>query len=125
MGPHSTFQQTILRVSDAGLFGRPVIITSSNYRFLVAEQLAETGVEADILLEPARWDSGPALAAGTESVRRQNPESIVVALAADHLVLDVAAFTTACRDAMAVARIGKIVTSRSTKATAIRSSGSC
>src|SRR6478672_4705383 len=80
MGPHSTFQQTVLRVSDASLFGRPIIITSSNYRFLVAEQLAETGVEGDILLEPARRDSGPALAAGTAFARRLNSGSIIVAL---------------------------------------------
>ena len=63
-GPHSTFQETMLRVSDPALFDRPIVITNGNYRFLVAEQLAEIGVEADILLEPMRRDSGPAIAAG-------------------------------------------------------------
>ena len=33
------------------------------YRFLVAEQLAAIGSEADILHEPVRRDSGPAIAA--------------------------------------------------------------
>jgi len=63
-GHFSTFQDTVRRVSDSTLFGRPIIITNSQYRFLVAEQLADIGMEADILLEPARRDSGPAIAAG-------------------------------------------------------------
>jgi mannose-1-phosphate guanylyltransferase len=53
-GKHSTFQNTLLRVADPALFGRPIIITNGQYRFLVAEQLAEIGIEADILLEPMR-----------------------------------------------------------------------
>jgi mannose-1-phosphate guanylyltransferase len=59
-GAHSTFQDTIHRVLDPALFDRPIIITNAQYRFLVAEQLAEIGAEADILLEPVRRDSGPA-----------------------------------------------------------------
>src|ERR1700749_5051757 len=63
-GKRSTFQDTVLRVSDAGLFERPIVITNAAYRFMVLEQLAEIGLEADILLEPVRRDSGPAIAAG-------------------------------------------------------------
>src|ERR1700727_97650 len=63
-GARSTFQDTILRVSDATLFERPIIITNAAYRFMVMEQLAEIGREADVLLEPVRRDSGPAIAAG-------------------------------------------------------------
>jgi mannose-1-phosphate guanylyltransferase/mannose-6-phosphate isomerase len=63
-GRHSTFQETLRRVSDPALFGRPIIITNARYRFLVAEQLAAIAVKADILLEPVRRDSGPAILAG-------------------------------------------------------------
>src|SRR6201985_20530 len=63
-GPRSTFQDTLLRVSDPALFARPIVITNAAYRFMVLEQLAEIGIEADVLLEPARRDSGPAIAAG-------------------------------------------------------------
>src|SRR3979409_2433566 len=58
-GPRSTFQDTILRVSDATLFERPIVITNTAYRFMVLEQLAEIGLEADILLEPMRRGFGP------------------------------------------------------------------
>src|SRR6201991_1822336 len=63
-GVRSTFQDTILRVSDATLFERPIVITNTAYRFMVLEQLAEIGHEADVLLEPMHRDSGPAIAAG-------------------------------------------------------------
>ena len=46
-GPLSTFQETIRRVSDPALFGRPIIVTNGQYRFLVAEQLAAIGAEAE------------------------------------------------------------------------------
>ena len=45
-GPLSTFQETIRRVSDPALFGRPVIVTNAQYRFLVAEQLAAIGARS-------------------------------------------------------------------------------
>src|SRR5271170_3287053 len=65
-GPLSTFQETVRRVGDPALFGRPVIVTNGQYRFVVAEQLAAIGAEADILLEPVRRDSGLAIAAGAD-----------------------------------------------------------
>src|ERR1700687_5135842 len=63
-GTRSRFQDTILRVSAVALFERPIRITNNSSRFMVAEQLAEIAFEADILLEPMRRDSGPAIAAG-------------------------------------------------------------
>src|SRR4029078_6850725 len=69
-GARSTFQDTLLRVSDADLFERPVIITNNAYRFMVLEQLAEIGIEADVLLAQMRRDSGPAIAAGATFRRR-------------------------------------------------------
>jgi mannose-1-phosphate guanylyltransferase/mannose-6-phosphate isomerase len=63
-GARSTFQDTLIRVSDENLFERPIVITNATYRFTVLEQLAEIGIPADVLLEPMRRDSGPAIAAG-------------------------------------------------------------
>ncbi|WP_244612318.1 sugar phosphate nucleotidyltransferase, partial [Methylobacterium gnaphalii] len=53
----STFQTTTRRVSDEKTFGRPIIITHVDARFIVAEQLAQSGVAAEIVLEPSRQDS--------------------------------------------------------------------
>jgi mannose-1-phosphate guanylyltransferase/mannose-6-phosphate isomerase len=109
-GARSTFQDTLLRVSDAGLFERPVIITNNAYRFMVLEQLAEIGLEADVLLEPMRRDSGPAIAAGAAFALAREADAVVLALAADHVVRDNAAFLAACRQGLAAASSGRIVT---------------
>jgi len=81
-GARSTFQDTLLRVSDATLFERPVVITNNAYRFMVLEQLAEIGIEADVLLEPMRRDSGPAIAAG--AVPREPPFADIAAAIRRH-----------------------------------------
>lgn len=109
-GPHSTFQDTLRRVSDPALFERPIVVTNAAYRFMVLEQLAEIGLEADILLEPARRDSGPAIAAGAAFAQMRNSEAVVLALAADHVVRDTEAFVSACRQGLAAANGGRIVT---------------
>ena len=96
-GAHSTFQDTINRVLDPALFARPIIVTNAQYRFLVAEQLAEIGAAADILLEPVRRDSGPAIAGGAAYAVKRADNPIVVALAADHVISDPASFVKACR----------------------------
>jgi mannose-1-phosphate guanylyltransferase / mannose-6-phosphate isomerase len=109
-GKRSTFQDTLLRVSDATLFDRPVIITNAAYRFMVLEQLAEIGAEADVLLESMRRDSGPAIAAGSAFAQTRDSEAVMLALAADHVVRDTAAFLIACREGLAAAESGRIVT---------------
>jgi mannose-1-phosphate guanylyltransferase/mannose-6-phosphate isomerase len=109
-GPRSTFQDTILRVSEAALFDRPIVITNAAYRFMVVEQLVEIGFEADILLEATRRDSGPAIAAGAAFAKTRSEDAVVLALAADHVVRDNEAFVAACREALAAAEGGRIVT---------------
>jgi mannose-1-phosphate guanylyltransferase / mannose-6-phosphate isomerase len=109
-GAHSTFQNTIIRVADPTLFERPIVITNKAYRFMVLEQLAELGVQADVLLEPARRESGPAIAAGAAFAQTRDQQAIILALAADHVVRDTPAFLSACREALAAAQAGRIVT---------------
>src|SRR5437762_7513332 len=109
-GTRSTFQDTIARVSDPSLFEQPIIITNAAYRFMVLEQLAEIGAKADVLLEPMRRDSGPAIAAGSAFAQTRDSEAVVLALAADHVVRDTGAFLAACREGLKAAESGRIVT---------------
>src|SRR3954451_19677048 len=78
-GARSTFQDTLLRVSDSALFDRPIVITNASYRFMVLEQLAEIGIEGDVILEPMRRDSGRAIAAGAAFAQARASEAIVLA----------------------------------------------
>ena len=75
VGERSTFQQTLAARCRPGLFARPIVITNADFRFIVAEQLREIGIEADIVLEPARRDSGPAVAVAAALAARARPDS--------------------------------------------------
>ncbi|TMJ62937.1 MAG: mannose-1-phosphate guanylyltransferase, partial [Alphaproteobacteria bacterium] len=109
-GARSTFQNTLVRVSDPTLFERPIVVTNKAYRFMVLEQLGEIGIEADVLLEPMRRDSGPAIAAGAAFAQARDEDATVLALAADHVVHDTPAFLAACRQGLVAAQAGQIVT---------------
>jgi mannose-1-phosphate guanylyltransferase / mannose-6-phosphate isomerase len=110
VGPESTFQQVLARVSDRELFGRPIVITKADFRFVVAEQLRECGIEADIVLEPMRRDSGPAVTVAAVLAAERERDALVLVLAADHVIRKPDAFRAACRSAAAAAAEGRIVT---------------
>jgi mannose-1-phosphate guanylyltransferase/mannose-6-phosphate isomerase len=92
------------------LFERPIVITNAAYRFMVLEQLAEIGIEGDVLLEPMRRDSAPAIAAGAAFAQVRDKDALLLALAADHVVRDTPAFIAACRQGLVAAETGRIVT---------------
>ena len=59
----SSLQQAVQRVAAKDVFARPIIMTIEPYRFLVRQQLEEIGCDAEIVIEPERRDSGPAILA--------------------------------------------------------------
>src|SRR5262249_37901638 len=75
VGHGSTFQQVLARISHPDLFARPIVITNADFRFVVAEQLRERGVEADIVLEPMRRDSGLAVAVSALLAAERNRDA--------------------------------------------------
>ena len=96
IGDKSTYQETLLRVRDA-MFAPPIVITGPNFHFFARRQAEEIGVDATIVIEPMRRDSGPAIAAATMVASRRDPKAVVLALAADHIIPDVDAFRATCR----------------------------
>jgi mannose-1-phosphate guanylyltransferase/mannose-6-phosphate isomerase len=110
LGDRSTFQETLLRVKEATLFGKPLVVTNRAHRFLAEQQLREIGIEAEMLLEPTARDSGPAIIAASLYLDETSPGTLALVLAADHLVRDVPAFLDAVRGGLDAARAGRIVT---------------
>jgi mannose-1-phosphate guanylyltransferase / mannose-6-phosphate isomerase len=110
VGKDSTFQQVLERIADPELFGRPIVITNTDFRFVVAEQLRESDVEADIVLEPMRRDSGPAVAVSAVLAAARDRDALVLVLAADHVIRKPDEFRAACQRAAAAAAEGRIVT---------------
>jgi mannose-1-phosphate guanylyltransferase/mannose-6-phosphate isomerase len=109
-GTESTFKQVLARISDRDLFARPIVITNADFRFVVAEQLRERGIEADIVLEPMPRDSGPAVAVAAVLAAGRDRDALVLVLAADHVIRNADAFRDACRHAAGAAAEGRIVT---------------
>jgi mannose-1-phosphate guanylyltransferase/mannose-6-phosphate isomerase len=109
LGKQSTFQQTLMRVGDRSLFGKPVIATNGAYRFMAEQQAREIGFEIDILVEPARRDSGPAMGAAAAYCKNLGAKA-VLALASDHLVIGAEEFLAGCREGLVAVDRGGIVT---------------
>jgi len=109
VGDRSTYQETLLRVQDP-MFAPPIVITGPNFHFFARRQAEEVGVEATVVVEPMRRDSGPAIAAATAIAAIRDPQAVVLALAADHIILDVEAFRATCLAGRAAAEAGRIVT---------------
>ena len=109
VGDRSTYQETLLRVRDP-MFAPPIVITGPNFHFFARRQAEEVGVDATVVIEPIRRDSGPAIAAATAIAALRDPQAVVLALAADHIILDVEGFRATCLAGRAAAEAGRIVT---------------
>ena len=109
IGDKSTYQETLLRVQDS-MFAPPIVITGPNFHFFARRQAEEIGIDATIIIEPVRRDSGPAIAAATMAASRRDPKAVVLALAADHMIPDADAFRATCRAGLVAAEAGRIVT---------------
>jgi mannose-1-phosphate guanylyltransferase / mannose-6-phosphate isomerase len=106
----SSFQQVLERIGDPQTFGRPIIVTHSDFRFAVAEQVQKSGIQADIILEPISRDSGPAICVASEIAHRRDANSLLLVLAADHIIRDADKFRESCYAARAIAASGLLVT---------------
>jgi mannose-1-phosphate guanylyltransferase/mannose-6-phosphate isomerase len=110
VGERSTYQDTLLRVADDAQFTAPIVITGSDFRFFARRQAESLGIDATVVIEPMRRDSGPALAAAAALAKSRDPDAIALALAADHVILDVDEFRATCRAGLKAAEAGRIVT---------------
>ncbi len=108
-GERSTYQETLLRVADP-MFAAPIVITGPDFHFFARRQAEDVGVEATVVIEPLRRDSGPAVAAAAAVASRQDPKAVVLALAADHVILDLEKFRATCSAGLPAAEAGHIVT---------------
>ena len=82
----SLFQQTLQRVSDPELYLPPIIVTNSDFRFLVAEQARAINIKlSNILLEPVGRNTTPAIvAAAVFAIRNHGENCTIHVMASDH-----------------------------------------
>jgi len=118
VGERSLLQQTVLRVvGDAGAddggdtgFAPPLIIANEEHRFIIAEQLRGIGAEADALvLEPVGRNTAPAACVAALRLAASEPDALMLVMASDHVITDLAAFHAAIGRAAAAGRAGRLV----------------
>lgn len=109
LGAQTLFQAAVLRTAGQG-FAPPLVVTHSDFRFIVAEQLAALGITAGaVVLEPAPRNTAPAVLAAALMQAQTDPEALMLIAPSDHAIPDTAAFHAAIQTAVADAREGRIV----------------
>lgn len=89
---------------------KPIVIGANDHRFLIAEDLTQLNVQADILLEPIPRNSCAAVVAGCLQAMERDKESIVLVLAADHAIKNEAGFKASIASALDAASQGYLIT---------------
>lgn len=110
IGDNTLFQASALRLSGTG-FSRPVIVTNSDFRFIVTEQLASVGIDPGaILIEPEGRNTAPAILAAALWLAKSDPDGLMLVAPSDHVVPDSDAFRAAVEAGIPAAKDGKLVT---------------
>lgn len=110
IGDESLFQASARRLAGDG-FAAPVVITGSDYRFIVTEQLLAAGIDpGTVLIEPQGRNTAPAVLAAALHLAATDPKALMLVAPSDHVVPDAAAFRAAVRAGEPAARAGRIVT---------------
>ncbi len=104
---HTFFQTAVERHTGEG-FADPVIITSVRHRKTVHDQLDQLGINAQVILEPAGRNTGPAVLAACLQLQKADPEALVLVVPADHVIRG--DMNTTIRAMRAAARDGYIIT---------------
>ncbi|PZP34623.1 MAG: mannose-1-phosphate guanylyltransferase/mannose-6-phosphate isomerase [Roseateles depolymerans] len=88
----------------------PCIVGNEEHRFLVLDQLRETGLEpSSVLLEPSGRNTAPALTLAALAALENGQDPVLVVTPADQTVTAPAAFTAALQQAVREAADGAIV----------------
>jgi mannose-1-phosphate guanylyltransferase len=109
-GSETMFQATARRLSGLDV-EPPLVICNERHRFLVAEQLELMGLlDHNVILEPVGRNTAPAVALAALSATVGGDDPLLLVMAADHMIRDVAAFQAAVRTALPLAASGSLVT---------------
>ncbi|TKZ18054.1 mannose-1-phosphate guanylyltransferase/mannose-6-phosphate isomerase [Shimia litoralis] len=110
VGDTTLFQASAQRLSGDG-FGAPLVLTNSDFRFIVTEQLAEIGMDPGaILIEPEGRNTAPAVLAAALWLEKSDPNGLMLVAPSDHVVPDAPAFRAAVQAGAKAALEGELVT---------------
>lgn len=106
----SLFQASARRLSGNG-FAAPAVVTGSDFRFVVLEQLAALEiVPSDVLIEPSARNTAAAICAAALAIDARDPGALMLVAPSDHVIPDPDRFRTAVQAAAETAKSGQLVT---------------
>ena len=110
LGEQSLFQSSARRLSGTG-FAPPSVVTGSDFRFMVVEQLAAVEIAPQqILIEPSARNTAAAICAAAVALDAKNGDSLMLVAPSDHVIPDAEGFRNAVEAAAPTAVAGQIVT---------------
>ena len=109
-GDETLFQACVRRFT-APEFAAPVVISGSDFRFIVKDQLSAIGASAQAtLIEPEARNTAPAILAAALLLDQTEPGALMIVAASDHVIPQDAQFRAAVLAAVPTAQAGQIVT---------------
>ncbi|UWQ41536.1 mannose-1-phosphate guanylyltransferase/mannose-6-phosphate isomerase [Leisingera aquaemixtae] len=109
-GGKTLFQESVGRLSGEG-FAPPIVVTNSDFRFIVTEQLLGAGIDPGaILIEPDRRNTAPAVLAAALHAFAEDPDALLIVAPSDHVIPDADAFRAAILAGTERALAGDLVT---------------
>ena len=110
LGEESLFQASARRFSIAG-FAAPSVVTGSDFRFMVVEQLAAVEIAPqNILIEPTSRNTAAAICAAAVALDAKNGASLMLVAPSDHVIPDAEHFRSTVEAAAKTSLDGQIVT---------------
>ena len=109
-GDESLFQASARRFMAPG-FGAPVVVSGSDFRFIVTEQLGTLGLAPRcVLIEPVGRNTAAAVLAAALRLEAELPGALMLVAPSDHVIPDDARFRAAVMSAVPTAQSGQLVT---------------
>ncbi|PPK43021.1 mannose-1-phosphate guanylyltransferase/mannose-6-phosphate isomerase [Trinickia symbiotica] len=87
----------------------PIVVCGADQRFATAAQMRECGIDASFIVEPMRRNTAPALTLAAAMLAAQSEDAILVAMPADHAIVDLHAFARSLAIATNHAQRGAVV----------------
>jgi mannose-1-phosphate guanylyltransferase/mannose-6-phosphate isomerase len=105
----TTFEGAVRRALAVCPADRLLCVANERHRALAQGAVARQGATSRLLLEPARRNTAPAVAAAAFVAYDLDPEALLLSLPSDHHIPDREAFRASVRQALPAARAGWLV----------------
>ena len=113
IGDKTLFQSSAQRLTSSETleFAPHIILTNSDYRFIIGEQLLEVGIDPGaILIEPAAKNTAPAILAASMFMQAKDKDAVLLVAPTDHVIPQTDDFHAAIKVGLSHVEKQKMVT---------------